>query len=416
MIRVEKTDVLIVGAGPAGCAAGILLVRAGYRVVILEKHGPGHSKTCGDLLGPRSLWWLHAMRIGWQGRGWQGMPIRSIAVFDEKDRRSWAPFLRTDRGQPPAETVRRDRFDAYLQAGAEAAGCSVLYRTAYRRVLQERESSVVCLATEGSTPRRFETRVLVGSDGAASTVAGSVRRAAPRRNQGIVAARGYYGGVEGLRDGIELYFMRAYLPGYAWVIPVAPGVANVGLGLRLEACLRRRIRPVDAVARFVEEHPQLSRRMKRAELLAPVRGWTIPTYARGVTRSAPHTLLLGDAAGCADPLSGEGIFGALQSACLAVPIVREALDRGDFSAGLLTGYDRAVDRYFGPAYRYRGWLASLPSDHRVLRPMVQWGLGRVSRGGLMDRGYARRVSGFFAGTVPGKRMWNIHWFLRTFLG
>jgi len=414
--RVEKTDVLIVGAGPAGCAAGIQLARAGIRVVLLEKHPPKQAKTCGDLLGPRTLWLLSAMGIGWKSKGWDGTPIRAIQVFDERTRTSWAPFGRAGQGDPPAETVRRDRFDDFLRARAQEAGCTVFYGVSYRSGLERRGASLFCRAEGPAGERRFETRMLLGADGAASAVARAARIGNGRHGQGIVAARGYYRGVEGLRDSIELYFVPEYFPGYAWVIPVGAGVANVGLGLRLDACVRKRIRPVSEVKRFAGKHPLLSRRMRHAEPDGPVRGWTIGTYARGMTRSAANVLLVGDAAGCADPLSGEGIFGAMKSASLAVPVVRAALEQGDFSASFLSRYDGAADRCFRPAYRYGGWLASLPSDHGMLRPLVRWGLHQVGRNALMDPGYAARVAGFFSGTVPGKRMWNVHWFLRTFLG
>jgi len=412
----EKTDILIVGAGPAGCAAGTLLSRRGFRVTILEKRSPSHQKICGDLLGPRTRWLLHDLKIGWEEKGWGGYPIRAIQIFDERKRISWAPFCTRGLETPPAETLRRDRFDRALREKAEQAGCRIRYRACFRSILERQNGSLLCRVTEGEHVRSIRTRMLLGADGAASTVAGSASLRIRNTRKRILAARAYFQNVEGLRDSIELYFMPEFFPGYAWVIPLGPRLANVGLGLRADACVRKGIRPLAALERFSRGHPALSRRMRQAEPEGAARGWTIGTYQRNVKRSASHLLLLGDAGHFTDPLSGEGIYGALKSAVLAVPWVCRAFELGDFSGAFLSGFDREAERHFRHEYRYGGFLASLPSDHPALEPLVRWGLNRVGKNALLDPGYARRVGGFFSGTVPGKRMWNAGWFWRTFLG
>jgi len=139
-------------------------------------------------------------------------------------------------------------------------------------------------------------------------------------------------------------------------------------------------------------------------------------YGEPGRRSAAHLLLLGDAGRLADPLSGEGIYSAMKSASMAAPLVLEAFDRGDFSGTFFARYDRAAKGHFDAAYRYGTWLSSLPSDHRLLQPLVRWGLMQVEKNSIMDEGYARQVGGFFTGMVPGKRMVNPKWFRRTLLG
>jgi flavin-dependent dehydrogenase len=385
-------------------------------VVILEKRSPSHRKVCGDLLGPRTLWLLKELKIGTEKKGWGGSPIRAIQIFDDKKRISWAPFGGPDQGEPPAETLRRERFDRALREEAAEAGCRILYRVCFRSVIERQGDTLLCRATEGADDRCFRSRILLGADGAASAVAGDSALRVMHLRKRVLAARAYFRNVEGLRDSIELYFTPEFFPGYAWVIPVGSHVANVGLGLRADVCVRKGIRPLAAVERFCREHPVLSRRMRRAEPEGAVQGWTIGTYHRNVKRTASHILLLGDAGHFPDPLSGEGIYGALKSASLAVPWVCRAFERGDFSGSFLSGFDREAERHFRPAYRYGGWLASLPSDHPVLEPLVRWGLNRVGKNALLNPGYARRVGGFFSGMIPGKRMWNAGWFWRTFLG
>jgi len=401
--QVETTDVLISGAGPAGCAAGILLARRGLRVVILERRPPTHRKVCGDLLGPRTLWILRDLRLGWTGPAAGATPIRSIQIFDESRRVSWAPFAATGGGDAPAQTLRRDRFDRFLRDRATEAGCRILHGVCFRRILERPGSSLVCGAAEEGRERRFAARVLLGADGAASAVAAAAGLRVRNARRRILAARAYFRGVAGLRDSLELYFLPQIFPGYAWVIPVGAGTANVGLGMRADACVRKGIRPLAAVQRFARTHPVLSARLRRAQQEGSFQGWTMGTYQRDMRRSAPHVLLLGDAGHCPDPLSGEGIYGALKSASLAAPWVCRAFEQGDFSASLLSGYDRDAERHFRPAYRYGGFLASLPSDHPLLEPLVRWGLGRVASSALQD---PATVSVPDAEEPPGVQGWS----------
>jgi hypothetical protein len=88
----------------------------------------------------------------------------------------------------------------------------------------------------------------------------------------------------------------------------------------------------------------------------------------------------------------------------------------DFSGARLSRYDREASRYFDRACRFAGFLSSLPSDHRLLQPLVVWGLKRVEKSCLMDATYASMVGGFFTGMIPRKRMWNRKWIRRTVWG
>lgn len=412
----EDTEALIVGAGPAGCTAGMLLASQGMRVVILEKEAPGHHKVCGDLLGPRSLWLLNDLGLGavrWDGGG---TPVSSIRVSDETGMRSWARFSAGGDGEAPALTVRRDLFDGFLQKAAGEAGCRISYGVGFRSLVGRHGGYVWCRAEHRGAERLFRARILIGADGFNSAVAGAAGLGGNNLGKRILAVRGYFRNVDGLRESMELYFLKKVLPGYAWVIPVGGRTANIGLGVRADVCVRRRLNLTRELRRFVGEQPGLASRMRNAEPVEAIRGWQIGTYDPKRQRSAPRLLLLGDAACLADPLTGEGVFGAMKSALLAVPVLREAFSSGDFSRAKLVEYDRAVAAYFDRAYRFTGFLSSLPSDHRLLQPLVLWGLKRVQAHSVMDPGYAAMVGGFFTGMLPRKRMWNRKWFRKTFWG
>ena len=413
---VFDSDVLVVGGGPAGCSAGILTARQGCRVNILEKNPQGHHKVCGDLLGPRALYLLQALQIGWPGSECHGLPIQGIHVYDDKRLKSAARFQAAGEEHAWGMTLRRDHLDGFLLERAEEAGCTVFHGVRFKGIVERDVRGIVCVAETRQGDRFFRARMLLGADGvhsATARAAGLYQRNAKSR---ILAVRGYFRNVAGLRDAVELYFLPHLLPGYAWVIPLGEDLANIGLGLRADACMQGGVHLARELERFVKEHPHLSRRLQEAQSVGRPQASAIGTYGQRIRRVAPHVLLMGDAGGFADPLSGEGIFGAIQSARMAAGVVKEAFAQDNFTEGFLAGYEERCKKPFDGAYRYAAFLAGLPVRHGPWKPVVRWGLNQVEKNCLVDSQYARMVAGFFTGMVARKRIWSTRWFRRTLLG
>ena len=190
-------------------------------------------------------------------------------------------------------------------------------------------------------------------------------------------------------------------------------VANVGLGVRADVCSRDRVRLRGELLRFVSEHPGLSRRMKNAKLEGPVQGWPLAAYGSVQRLSGPHVLLLGDAGAFIDPMSGEGVFGAMQSAWIAVDVAREAIRRGVFTERSLAGYDDRCRRFFDADFGSAALVTGLLAHPALGKPLAMWGLKQVEKNCLMDPDYARMIAGFFTGMYPRKRFLRLKWLART---
>jgi geranylgeranyl reductase family protein len=409
----SESDVLIVGGGPAGCVAGILLARQGIRATILEKELPGHRKICGDLLGARSLQFLEALRIDWASKRQEGFPIDGIQVHDEKGLKSVA-FLEREPGKDPVGvTLRRDGLDGFLQRKAVESGCRVLFGTRFCGFVERGDGGALCRATCGGRELLFQAGMVLGADGAG----GATARAAGlyTRNPGVMllAVRAYYRGVEGLRNTIELYPLASLQPGYAWVIPLGGGVANIGLGVRADVCRRDRVRLRGMLKRFVTEHPGMVRRMKGATPEGPAGGWPLPAYGSVRRLSGARVLLLGDAGGFVDPLSGEGIFGGMQSAEIACRVAREALRQGAFGERFLARYDERCRRHFRADFGSAAFATDLLAHRWLGKPLVMWGLQKVEKNCLLDPNYARMIAGFFTGIAPRRRFLKPRWLAKT---
>ncbi len=411
-----EQDVLIVGGGPAGCVAGILLARAGIRTSILEKALPGHHKICGDLLSTRSLEFLDSLQIEWGAKRAEGLPIEGIQVHDEKGLKS-AAYLELEAGKDPVGlTLRRDLLDGFLQRKAMEAGCGFFYGTRFQSIVGREEKAVLCRASSEGGDLLFRARLVFGAGGILSPTARAAGLFERRPEVMLLSVRRYYRGVEGLRNMVELYPLSRLQPGYAWVIPLSRDVANIGLGVRADVCRRDRVRLHKELARFVGGHPGLSRRMGRAEAAGPVQGWPLTAYGSVRRLSGSHVLLLGDSGGFIDPLSGEGVFGAMQSARIAVDVAREALRRGSFNAGFLARYDERCRRFFRGDFGAASFVTGFLAHPAVGKPLAMWALRQVEKNCVLDPAYARMIAGFFTGMVPRRRFLQLKWLVRTVFG
>jgi geranylgeranyl reductase family protein len=411
--RVTDTDVLIVGGGPAGCIAGILLAREGIRATILEKNPPGHRKICGDLLGSRSLQFLDGLNIDWTTKQAEGLSIEGIQVYDEKGLTSVAYLEKRPGKDPVGITLRRDCLDSYLQEKAEASGCRLLYGVKFHEFVAREETALICRASANGVDNVFRAKLVLGADGVQSATARAAGLFERRPEVMLLAVRGYYRNVQGLRNTIELYPLLNLQPGYAWVIPLSREVANIGLGVRADVCRRDRVRLQKKLVRFVSEHPDLSRRMRHATPEGPIQGWPLTSYGSVQRLSGSHVLFLGDAGGFIDPLSGEGVFGAMQSAWIAVDVVREALHGGTFTAGFLATYDERCRRFFRGDFGWAAIVSGFLAHPALGKPLAMWGLKKLEKNCLLDPNYAKMIAGFFTGIYPRKRFLKPQWLART---
>ncbi len=396
----READVLVSGAGPGGSVAGVLLARKGLEVTLLEQSPPGRWKVCGDLLGPRTLHFLQAARLHPEPLLEQGFPILGVRVYDDRRLRSAAFFDRETAGRPWGITLRRDLFDRFLQHRALEAGCTLLHGTRFTRILARETEALLCLARRGAAPLSFRARVLLGADGIQSAAARSAGLLDTRPEGMLVAVRAYFRKVAALGHAIELYFLPHLQPGYAWVIPVDEETANIGLGIRGDVLARDRLNLRAELRRFIGAHPDLSRRMTRAVPLGPVRGWPMRTYRNDRGLAAPRVLLLGDAGGFVDPLSGEGIYGALRSARIAATLLPATLGSPSTLPPSPREYERRCHRAFGADYGSAAFLSGLLSHPTAGKVLARWGLERLQRVSSLDPAYARMVAGLFTGTFP----------------
>ena len=380
-----RFDEVVVGAGPAGSVAALVLARSGARVALADKAAFPRHKACGDLVGPRGVQVLADLGLRVPDAG-QGSDLLAVGP---SGRRSKLPAF-TGRTYPghgvvvPRIALDHALREAALEAGAVPARARI---TAVEAGKDGRVNAVI-----GSDGRRLAGEVIIAADGALSPVARLAGMLDPDTALWGFAIRAYVPAEVPLPLLVLLDASpwRIY-PGYGWLFPGAGGQANVGIGVGLGNS-RRQAQLRDDLARLVALLGQRGDLGGDARPGPVIGGW-LRMGGAGAPPAAGNVLLAGDAAGLINPLQGEGIGPAMVSARLAA----EAVLAGPARAG--REYAQAVEATFG---RYMSGASAL---QRALlrRPRTASAGMRLLTAPVVRRAVAGTWSIYWNGLVDGSR-------------
>jgi len=318
-------DVIVVGGGPGGASAAYHLGNAGRRVLVLEKETFPRYKACGGAVSARLL---------------QELPFDFERVIESRPKTvtyacQGEAVTFEIQGSPLWMTMRPE-LDEFLlkQARAELhQGDAVI-------AVEEKTDRVIVRTQKG---REFAGRYLIGADGPNSAVAHSLSL---RKDKTLLGAIEVEAPVppeiyNRYKDGPVMIFGEIAM-GYLWIFPKAEHL-SVGIG-----ALHPRPGELQAVLARVMEHHQISLQG------LPMHGHAVPIYTRNEKICTARTLLVGDAAGLVDPMSGEGIRYAIESGRLAAEAIL---------ADRLQGYERIVHRKIGARHRLSWRVAQTVYRH-----------------------------------------------------
>ncbi|AEW02380.1 hypothetical protein A4D02_00065 [Niastella koreensis] len=342
----DHYDVIIVGAGPAGCACAMALKNSGLRIAIIDKHQFPRDKVCGDAIPGRAIKFLHEIDPQFASRladFSEKLPTRSTLCYYNNKKLDFTWTLE-------AYTVTREHFDNFLFSHLKNSHeIHTLEGIAISDIVRYEKGYTVIAKNSN---KRYDCTMLIGADGINGVTAKKLTAREMDRKHHVAGVRAYYSGVTGMEDTCtEVYFDRKYLPGYFWVFPVKGGMVNAGMGILSDMVVRNKINVKNAFYDFIERSPVLKEKFKNAQLEGTLQGCGLPMGSRWITMSGDHFLLVGDAASLIDPVSGDGIGNAVLSGKLAAEQVKQCFTNKNFSASFVKSYDHILYKRAGADMR-----------------------------------------------------------------
>ena len=385
-----RYDVIVAGAGPAGSTAARVLARQGASVFLLDRARFPRDKPCG---GGVTLRAASALDI-------DIAPVVERTIYGARFSLRLGGHFDRFYDRPLTYMTQRCRLDEFLANAAVEAGADFHDGEQILEVEADGVAGGVTLRTASGS---YEGRVLVGADGANGIVG---RWLGPRHWEDGVALEGNLP----YSDDIPLEWhelvaldLGGLAGGYGWVFPKGDHL-NVGVGAWKYAGFTLRPKLAELCRRYGFD----------SEALESLRGHHLPLRQAGSPVAKGPVLLVGDAAGFVDPLSGEGIHMACYSASLAADAI------GDVLAGRaadLRGYQRAIEEIIQPELDLSRDLQELfhfapPPYVAMMRGSERfWHLFcRLIRGDFTYQSLTRRLGpmrvavGYFAGVARRRRL------------
>src|ERR671911_221037 len=308
----ERYDLVVIGAGPGGSSAAYHSAKAGLNTLLIDRQEFPRDKTCGDGLMPHAASEVALMGLAdWLDEPHHGKFTGfSMYTHTAYIRQGVPPSLHGPRGY----VVKRQETDAKLLERAISAGAD--FRSGVR--------ATALLRSGSGTVTGLEATEAMNSHGA----------------------------------------------GYGWVFYLGDGKANVGAGVSTAALARTGRNLKDFFDRFLED-PQEAAWLENATPEGPPTSWSLKMGMWGAQRYGQGLMMVGDAGSMVHPISGEGVGYALESGRLAASWAHEAHVRRDFSASVLSGYERQL-RHRRAREHLSGYaLVNLVPNLMLLEPLFK---------------------------------------------
>ncbi|MBN1376160.1 MAG: NAD(P)/FAD-dependent oxidoreductase [Dehalococcoidia bacterium] len=310
----NKFDVIVIGAGFAGCYAAMSLAQLGYDVCVLEKNSrAGCKSSCTGIISKACLELLPA--------------AKSAVQFETFSAKIFSPsgmMIRVKRDSPQAYVVDRPSLDRSLAEQAAEKGALFRFSTLVGSInVQSRFAEVYASCHDQLLI--LQTSIIIIACGAGTTLT---------RDAGLGQIRRYAQGAQTEitfpnLDEVEVYSGRNIAPGFfCWLVPAGNSRVKAGLLSRVNP------RPyITAFLRKLEKQGRISCQSPEVKYgIVPIKPLS-HTYGE-------RTLVIGDAAGQVKPTTGGGIYFGLLCANIAVETIHEALQSGNLSARFLSSYQK----------------------------------------------------------------------------
>lgn len=326
-----KTDVLVIGSGPAGSSAAKHAALGGAKVIVIDKKSEiGAPKRCAEGVSKAGL-----ADLGIEPNvRWVTKELDGVRLVSPNGTNVW---LTSDEIELPEAgyILERKIFDKYMAMDAARAGAEIKIKTLAHGMRKEGDAYVVTCEHMGEL-FEIKANIIIAADGPESRVArwAGLRTATKATNMESGIQFEMVGVEMEKQDVIEFYFGSVAPGGYAWIFPKGDDIANVGLAVITNDTDKT---PYEHLKDFVANCPATQNAQAVEFNIGgdPVGGMPKKIYDDNI-------LVCGDAAGQVNPLTGGGIISGMKGGMHAGIVAASAIADGDFSESRLKEYDKNV--------------------------------------------------------------------------
>jgi digeranylgeranylglycerophospholipid reductase len=326
---VIETDVLVIGAGPAGSTAAKHAASGGAKVLLMDKKSEiGAPKRCAEGVSNGGL---ESLGIEPNPR-WITRELDGVRLIAPDGTNVWLTSDKVD--LPEAGCIlERKVFDKYMAMDAGRAGAEIKIKTLATSMERVDEGFLIDAECMGEK-FQIQAKIVIAADGPESRVArwaGLKTAVKPKDMES--AAQFEMAGVE-MEDNncIEFYFGSVAPGGYAWIFPKGDDIANVGLGVLTTNTDKT---AYEHLLDFVKNCPS-TQNAQPVEL--NIGGDPVGGMPKKLVTD--NLMVIGDAAGQVNPLTGGGIISGMTGGMIAGKVAAEAISEGDCSEKKLKDYEK----------------------------------------------------------------------------
>jgi len=338
-MKLIETDVLVIGAGPAGSSTAKHAALNGAEVILMDKKSEiGAPKRCAEGVSKEGL-----SKLGIEPNNrWVTKELSGVRLVSPNGTDVW---MREDQVKLPEAgyILERKVFDKFMAMDAARAGATIMIKSLARGMRKDYDGYIVSCESMGDD---FEitAKIVVGADGPESRVGrwGGLKTAVKPKNM----ESGIQFEMVGLEmedpNCIEFYFGSVAPGGYAWIFPKGDDIANVGLGIVSTYTDKS---AYEHLLEFVKNCPAT----KNAQPVELNTGGD-PVGGMLKTLVSDHIMIVGDAAGHVNPLTGGGIITALEAGKYAGEVAAAAVKDEDYSEKRLMEYQKKCKTEIGDSF------------------------------------------------------------------
>lgn len=340
-VKVIKTKVCIIGAGPAGATTALYLDKMGISSVLIDKAIFPRHKTCGEAMRVNVHFVLKDLNPDYLKELEDKLVLKSsklrLIANNGKD-------LTLHLGKAFSYLGKRYEFDNFLISKAKSKPTIQLIENQSISTIKKTETGYILSNKTGDL--QIKTQMVVFAAGCNNALQKQIDTTPKDTDNKILGVRVYFKNVTFPDSTTHIYFFKKLHGGYLWAFPLPNGYANIGMAMKADMIKAHKVN-LRSLFEETVQHERLQPFLKNATIDSTIGGATVLLPTMGQSLSGEGYVLAGSSGLAINPITGFGVGHAMKMGRYAAKQVERCLSANDFSADFMKQYDTEVYEMMG---------------------------------------------------------------------